>query len=314
MNGRHPAVWMIWFGLGACAGGAKDGADSADGGNGGGSGGDGAVEDDGDGDGYGAADDCDDADADVFPGAVERCNGIDDDCDGSPHAEEADSDGDGLADCTTCDAGGFWQLTVEHADDDAALWTALESAVATVDCEYGRSRSQIFTSFDLDGTAVECVYTGTRVEIRGGAPDESEMNVEHTWPRSEGAEVEPANCDVHHLFPTVSNANSERASHPFGDVTGSTSWSQGGSALGSGSGGTVFEPRDSHKGNVARAMLYVRLRYRNTLAGSEASAFGAWNALDPVDETDHQRNVDIERYQGNQNPFVACPDLAAKYL
>ena len=44
--------------------------------------------------------DCDDADADVFPGAGERCNGVDDNCDGN--ADE-DADDDGLAACADCD-------------------------------------------------------------------------------------------------------------------------------------------------------------------------------------------------------------------
>jgi len=56
---------------------------------------------DADRDGYGA-DDCDDADAAVSPGATEVCNGIDDDCDGladDPSAATAwylDTDGNGL--------------------------------------------------------------------------------------------------------------------------------------------------------------------------------------------------------------------------
>ena len=69
---------------------------------------------DADGDGVDAADDCDDADAAVYPDAPERCNGLDDDCDGEANFRIAgndfeDDDGDGFVDATCggddCDDG-----------------------------------------------------------------------------------------------------------------------------------------------------------------------------------------------------------------
>lgn len=53
--------------------------------------------------GYAAtADDCDDASADIHPGAAERCNGADDDCDGTP-------------DESGCPAGCVGALHIGHA-------------------------------------------------------------------------------------------------------------------------------------------------------------------------------------------------------
>ena len=52
-----------------------------------------------DGDGVSIPEDCNDADADAFPGAAERCNGVDDDCDGGLPANEQDADDDGAAVC-----------------------------------------------------------------------------------------------------------------------------------------------------------------------------------------------------------------------
>ncbi len=50
--------------------------------------------------------DCDDGDANIFPGAPERCNGLDDDCDAAlPSDESTDADGDGYALCDDCDDG-----------------------------------------------------------------------------------------------------------------------------------------------------------------------------------------------------------------
>lgn len=61
--------------------------------------------DDADGDGVSECDDdCDDSDADRFPGNPERCDGLDQDCAGT-EADEADDDGDGYLACEPCDGG-----------------------------------------------------------------------------------------------------------------------------------------------------------------------------------------------------------------
>ena len=72
-------------------------------------------------DGYVSADDCDDEDPEIFPGAPERCNALDDDCDG---IVPEDSDGDGAADedCggDDCDDGNpdRFPRNIETCDDE----------------------------------------------------------------------------------------------------------------------------------------------------------------------------------------------------
>jgi len=269
---------------------------------------------DNDGDGVLAADDCDDSDDTVYPGAVELCDGKDTDCDGSPSEHEADADGDGTPDCAACAEAGYWDL-LEAGTSGDDLQDALEAANPRPTCDYYQSKSAIWQSFDLeDGNVVTCVYTGTQVAIVGGGPEGDALNIEHSWPRSEGAEAYPADCDVHHLFPTTVDANAERQSHPYGEVTGSTYWSDGGSKLGSGSGGTVFEPRDAHKGNAARSMLYVWIQYGYAPTSAQRSMYGSWSALDPVTASDQERDASTARYQGNHNPFVACPVFVERML
>ncbi len=54
----------------------------------------------------GNSDDCDDDDDTTYLGAAELCDGADNDCDGSPGADEIDGDGDGVAECEgDCDDG-----------------------------------------------------------------------------------------------------------------------------------------------------------------------------------------------------------------
>ncbi len=75
----------------------------------------------------GAPGDCDDGDATVFPGAEEVCDGVDNDCDGSPAAEEVDADGDGVLACGA--AGG----EPDCDDADPATYPGAEEVCDGVD-------------------------------------------------------------------------------------------------------------------------------------------------------------------------------------
>lgn len=172
---------------------------------------------------------------------------------------------------------------------------------------YTPARQKMFGEIDNESGSVRCVYTGrwvTTPEI----PDPADMNTEHTWPKSKGAENEPARSDIYHLFPTDSYTNAKRANYPFGTVV-IEEWSKGGSYLGLDSGSSrVFTPRADHRGNVARAMFYFSVRYRLPIPAYEEQVLRTWHLEDPTDATEQARNDDISRYQKNRNPFIDHPE------
>ncbi|GEM_PF-3383157 len=82
---------------------------------------------DSDGDGYSSLEDCDDEDADRNFSAQERCNGLDDDCDGQVPDAEADLDGDGHLACgDDCDDADFYTHGGDPASEDPAAQPAVE--------------------------------------------------------------------------------------------------------------------------------------------------------------------------------------------
>ena len=154
-------------------------------------------------------------------------------------------------------------------------------------------------------------------------------NREHSWPQSWFNNDGTAKTDLHHIFPVDGWVNNKRGNYAFGEV-GSISWtSQNGSKLGAcktpGFSGTVFEPIDEYKGDFARAIMYMSVRYYSEDGSwstsdmtnkSEIKPWAIemllrWNEQDPVSDKEKLRNEAIyDDYQHNRNPFVDHPEYA----
>lgn len=153
-------------------------------------------------------------------------------------------------------------------------------------------------------------------------------NREHMIPQSVFNSNAPMVSDAHFITPTDGKVNGMRADYPHGTVASASWTSQNGSKLGtsgvSGYSGTVFEPIDAFKGDIARMYFYFATRYENTVAGYSYEMFNgtsnqvfttafrdmllAWNAADPVSAREIARNNAIYARQGNRNPYIDHPE------
>ena len=154
-------------------------------------------------------------------------------------------------------------------------------------------------------------------------------NREHSWPSSWFNDQTTPRTDLHHIFPTDGYVNNRRGNYPFGEVRSASWTSQNGSKLGScqttGYSGTVFEPIDEYKGDFARAIMYMSVRYysedgnwgtsdmtnKSEIKQWAIEMLMRWNEEDPVSEKEKERNETIYNdYQHNRNPFVDHPEYA----
>ncbi|MCC5937498.1 MAG: endonuclease [Lunatimonas sp.] len=157
-------------------------------------------------------------------------------------------------------------------------------------------------------------------------------NREHVWPKSHGFPnpSDTAYTDLHHIRPTDRSVNSAKNTRSFhygeqvyfdnrGTIEtrnklGKASW--------------TWEPPDEVKGDIARMLFYMAVRYegpdydlelvdsvmprqtKEPLFG-KLSTLLEWNEMDPVDDRERRRNDQIfTQYQGNRNPFIDHPDWA----
>ncbi len=154
------------------------------------------------------------------------------------------------------------------------------------------------------------------------------FNKEHIWPQSYFNSQPIPRSDLHHLFPTDGWVNNKRSNFPFGEVS-SVDWtSDNGSKVGSstdyvGYSGKVFEPLDSFKGDVARAIFYTSTRYYTESSGWSAWTMSSgidlttdaadlllsWHRMDSVSTKEIERNNAIYGIQGNRNPYIDYPEL-----
>ncbi|SDW97227.1 Por secretion system C-terminal sorting domain-containing protein [Lutibacter oricola] len=153
-------------------------------------------------------------------------------------------------------------------------------------------------------------------------------NREHLFPQGTFDKQVPMRTDIHHVVPSDGKVNGQRNNYPFGEVSSPTWTSLNGSKRGPnitpGYSGTVFEPIDEFKGDIARCMLYFATRYESQidgwshdmLNGTENQAYAdwfitllvKWHTNDPVSTRETARNNAAYVYQGNRNPYIDHPE------
>jgi len=202
---------------------------------------------------------------------------------------------------------------------------------------YDYARDIMYSQIDQQpDNLLECVYSGFTIELDPEMDPSTDayykgINCEHTWPQSYGAGDEPQKSDMHHLFPCKSNVNSSRGNSPYAENLDSETdkWYYEDIILeeiptanidlysekdNGGSG--YFEPRETHKGDAARAMFYFYTMYE---AAAEEDFFlqqqdilFKWHIYDPVSEVEMQRSEAIATYQDYGNPFVIDETLISR--
>lgn len=135
------------------------------------------------------------------------------------------------------------------------------------------------------------------------------------WAKSHGdfGTTTGPGTDLHHLRPEDVTVN---------NIRGNKDFDNGGSTV---SGATV-EPRNAVKGDVARMILYMAVRYdggdgfadlepNDRVGNGSLPAIGRlsvlkqWSLQDPPDTFEHRRNeVIYSTYQHNRNPFIDHPE------
>ena len=108
---------------------------------------------------------------------------------------------------------------------------------------------------------------------------------------------------MHHLKACDSKLNSSRGNIPFTNGSGKA-----------GRINSAWYPGDEWKGDVARMIMYINLRYNdkidNKIVIGGIETLLKWNDEDLVSDLERQRNNVIEQAQGNRNPFIDFPQLA----
>ena len=216
----------------------------------------------------------------------------------------------------------------------AALKTALFNIIKnpSVTSYKGLYDAYIQTDTRPDGYVRDWYSNATNyrhnVDNKGNYTKEGDMyNREHSVPQSWFNEASPMKSDIVHVLPTDGYVNNRRSSYPLADVNNVTyssqnSYSKLGSCKNDGYSGTVFEPNDEIKGDMARIYFYMATCYQDkcgnwgggifTSSGMvdwEMNVMKAWSKLDPVDDVEIARNNAVKEVQGNRNPFVDYPGL-----
>ena len=172
----------------------------------------------------------------------------------------------------------------------------------------------------------------SKIDYQTGNSNIGVWNREHIFPQSRGgfqdgtfsssdginiwfpvsaSDVLAGHGDAHHIRAEDGAENSLRGNKNYGNINTSTMYA--------GPSGT----QGSWKGDVARALMYMDVRYNalNVVNGDvsetptgyigDLATLLQWHQQDPPDDFEMNRNNYIYTWQVNRNPFIDNPDLAS---
>ncbi|WP_044001442.1 endonuclease [Hymenobacter swuensis] len=203
---------------------------------------------------------------------------------------------------------------------------------------YNEARGKMYNYIDNQSGRVVCVYSGYTETVRLDSSSTStgvvnRINCEHTVPQSWFNEAVRMRSDIHHLFPTYDTWNSDRGSDPFAEIPDAQTmkWvrnTQSQTTIPTSNideysedTNSQFEPREDHKGNLARAIFYFYTMHQGQAfdsgkevitAAADLNTLYQWHLADPVDARERERNRRAAKSQGNFNPYITYPDLVAR--
>lgn len=190
---------------------------------------------------------------------------------------------------------------------------------------YGQT-DEAMSFIHVDSANVENIvlfYTGRSQDVDLWVSQDSQngWNREHLWPQSHGAHRLPAQSDLFHVMPADASVNGRRGSLAF-DEGGRPEGEAPDTFLDEDS----FEPRDEIKGDIARALFYMDVRYEgfnnepDLILVDRTENLGEhehgdmcsllnWHNADPVSDEERHRNDMTQGSQGNRNVFIDEPAL-----
>lgn len=204
-------------------------------------------------------------------------------------------------------------------------------------------KDTLYAKIFIEGDTVRCIYSDLpRIlpqevdpsQFLFGSGNETEsINMEHGWPQAKGAgEGTNGNMDMHHLYPSRVEINSDRANYPFSEINDNATqkWYYLDDEMSTIPNEQIddyseyvsenFEPRESAKGDIARAMFYFWTIYRSDAIAADPNFFNlqvedlcTWHQEDPADDFEMFRNERIAFYQdGKINPFISDCSLVRR--
>ena len=214
-------------------------------------------------------------------------------------------------------------------DDHTSIsYSAIWNAFYSTDAKSNGKVWDIYSDTPGEEPPYEYEFGTDQAGSGGGGVEGDSYNREHTWPKSWfGGEVPPMYTDLFIVYPTDSRVNSLRNNNPYGEVDSPTWTSLNGSKMGPcsypGYVGTVFEPIDEYKGDLARTYFYITTRYygedddwpgSDMVDGADLKEWALnmmleWSEEDPVSQKEVARNNAIYEIQGNRNPFIDHPQF-----